>query len=74
MTENFTIHLPKATEKKLLARYDTMLQKAIEKAFEDQELYNLCYECQVYVDGLMYQLLPLSNGNVKACPTWSLME
>ena len=39
MTENFTIHLPKAAEKKLLARYDNMLQKAIEKAFEDQELY-----------------------------------
>ena len=30
---------PKAAEKKLLARYDNMLQKAIEKALEDQELY-----------------------------------
>lgn len=39
MQEPFTINLPKITEKKLLARYDTMLQKAIEKAFEDQELY-----------------------------------
>ena len=48
MTEGFTIQLPKVTEKKLLARYDNMLQKAIEKA--------------------------LSNGNVKACPTWSLTE
>ncbi|HFH9252599.1 TPA: DNA-binding protein [Streptococcus agalactiae] len=39
MTEGFTIHLPKVTEKKLLARYDDMLQKAIEKALEDKELY-----------------------------------
>ena len=39
MTENFTIRLPKATEKKLLARYDNMVQKAIEKALEDRELY-----------------------------------
>ncbi|HGD5429649.1 TPA: DNA-binding protein [Streptococcus agalactiae] len=39
MTEGFTIQLPKVTEKKLLARYDTMVQKAIEKALEDEELY-----------------------------------
>lgn len=39
MTEGFTVQLPKATEKKLLARYDTMLQRAIEKALEDKELY-----------------------------------
>ncbi|HGD6527752.1 TPA: DNA-binding protein [Streptococcus agalactiae] len=39
MTEGFTIQLPKVTEKKLLARYDTMVQKAIEKALEDKELY-----------------------------------
>ncbi|HGI4516898.1 TPA: DNA-binding protein [Streptococcus agalactiae] len=39
MTEEFTIQLPKVTEKKLLARYDDMLQKAIEKALEDKELY-----------------------------------
>ncbi|MCP1640062.1 hypothetical protein J2T50_001785 [Streptococcus gallinaceus] len=39
MTEGFTIQLPKITEKKLLARYDNMLQKAIEKALEDKELY-----------------------------------
>lgn len=39
MTEEFTIRLPKVTEKKLLARYDSMIQKAIEKAFEDKELY-----------------------------------
>lgn len=39
MSEDFTIHLPKATEKKLLARYDNMVQKAIEKALEDRELY-----------------------------------
>ncbi|WP_061909511.1 hypothetical protein [Streptococcus cristatus] len=39
MAEDFTIHLPKATEKKLLARYDNMVQKAIEKALEDRELY-----------------------------------
>ncbi|HEO5326719.1 TPA: DNA-binding protein [Streptococcus agalactiae] len=39
MTEGFTIQLPKVTEKKLLARYDDMLQKAIEKALEDKELY-----------------------------------
>ena len=38
MTEGFTIQLPKVTEKKLLARYDDMLQKAIEKALEDKEL------------------------------------
>ncbi len=39
MTEGFTIQLPEVTEKKLLARYDDMLQKAIEKALEDKELY-----------------------------------
>ncbi|HGA0620518.1 TPA: DNA-binding protein [Streptococcus agalactiae] len=39
MTEGSTIQLPKVTEKKLLARYDTMVQKAIEKALEDKELY-----------------------------------
>ena len=39
MAEDFTIHLPKATEKKLLARYDNMVQKAMEKALEDRELY-----------------------------------
>lgn len=39
MTEKFTINLPKATEKKLIARYEEMIQKAIEKAFEDKELY-----------------------------------
>ncbi|WP_192801005.1 helix-turn-helix domain-containing protein [Streptococcus agalactiae] len=39
MTEGFTIQLPKVTEKKLLARYDDMLQKAIEKSLEDKELY-----------------------------------
>lgn len=39
MTEGFTIQLPKVTEKKLLARYDDMLQKAIEKALEDKEPY-----------------------------------
>lgn len=39
MTEGFTIQLPKVTEKKLLARYNTMVQKAIEKALEDKELY-----------------------------------
>ncbi|MFD3030002.1 DNA-binding protein [Streptococcus agalactiae] len=39
MTEGFTIQLPKVTEKKLLARYDDMLQKAIEIALEDKELY-----------------------------------
>lgn len=39
MTEGFTIQLSKVTEKKLLARYDTMVQKAIEKALEDKELY-----------------------------------
>lgn len=39
MTEGFTIQLPKVIEKKLLARYDDMLQKAIEKALEDKELY-----------------------------------
>lgn len=39
MTEGFIIQLPKVTEKKLLARYDTMVQKAIEKALEDKELY-----------------------------------
>lgn len=39
MTEGFTIQLPKVTEKKLLARYDNMLQSAIEKALEDRELH-----------------------------------
>ncbi len=39
MTDQFTINLPKVTEKMLIARYDNMLQKALEKAFEDKELY-----------------------------------
>lgn len=39
MSEAFTIQLPKVTEKKLLARYDNMLQSAIEKALKDKELY-----------------------------------
>lgn len=39
MQEPFTINLPKITEKQLLARYDGMIREAIEKAFEDQELY-----------------------------------
>lgn len=39
MSDQFTISLPKATEKMLIARYDNMLQKALEKAFEDNELY-----------------------------------
>lgn len=39
MTEEFTINFPKATEKRLFARYDNMLQKAIEKAMGDNELY-----------------------------------
>lgn len=33
MSDQFTISLPKATEKMLIARYDNMLQKALEKAF-----------------------------------------
>ncbi len=32
MTEGFTIQLPKVTEKKLLARYDTMVQKSNRKS------------------------------------------
>ena len=39
MSDQFTISLPKATEKMLIARYDNILQKALEKAFEDNELY-----------------------------------
>lgn len=39
MSDQFTISLPKSTEKMLIARYDNMLQKALEKAFEDYELY-----------------------------------
>ena len=39
MSDQFTISLPKATEKMLIARYDNMLQKAVEKVFEDKELY-----------------------------------
>lgn len=39
MTEEFILQLPKRKEKELLARYDTMVQKAIEKALEDKELY-----------------------------------
>lgn len=39
MQEQFTINLPKITEKQLLARYDGMVQEAIEKAFTEQELY-----------------------------------
>lgn len=36
---DFTINLPKAKEKELFAHYHDMVQKAIDKAFEDQELY-----------------------------------
>ena len=39
MTDQFTINLPKLTEKMLIAKYDNMLQKALAKAFEDYELY-----------------------------------
>lgn len=39
MAEEFILQLPKRKEKELLARYDTMVQKAIEKALEDKELY-----------------------------------
>ena len=39
MSDQFTISLPKATEKMLIARYDNMLQKAVEKVFEDKERY-----------------------------------
>ena len=39
MAEEFILNLPKRKEKELLARYDNMLQKAIEKALEDKELY-----------------------------------
>ena len=39
MSDQFTISLPKATEKMLIARYNNMIQKAVEKAFEDKELY-----------------------------------
>lgn len=37
MTEEFTVQFSKATEKKLLARYDNMLQKAI---IDGVTLYN----------------------------------
>ena len=36
MSDQFTISLPKATEKMLIARYDNMLQKAVEN--EEYEL------------------------------------
>lgn len=39
MTDQFTISLPKSTEKMLIARYNNMIQKAVEKALEDKELY-----------------------------------
>lgn len=39
MAEDFTIQLPKATQKQLLAKYDNMVQQAIERALEDKELY-----------------------------------
>lgn len=39
MPEEFILQLPKRKEKELLARYDNMLQTAIEKALEDKELY-----------------------------------
>lgn len=39
MSEEFILQLPKRKEKELLARYDNMLQTAIEKALEDKELY-----------------------------------
>ena len=39
MTDQLTISLPKSTEKMLIARYNNMIQKAVEKAFEDKELY-----------------------------------
>lgn len=46
MTEKFTINLPKATEKKLIARYEEMIQKAIEKAFENKNCINLWFVWQ----------------------------
>lgn len=39
MPEEFILQLPKRKEKELLARYDNMLQTAIEKALEDKGLY-----------------------------------
>ncbi|HFI0644526.1 TPA: DNA-binding protein [Streptococcus suis] len=39
MTEVLIFQLPKRKEKELLARYDTMVREAIEKALEDRELY-----------------------------------
>ncbi|WP_164684227.1 DNA-binding protein [Streptococcus hyointestinalis] len=39
MAEEFILQLPKRKEKELLARYDNMVQTAIEKALEDKELY-----------------------------------
>lgn len=39
MAEEFILQLPKRKEKELLARYDNIVQKAIEKALEDKELY-----------------------------------
>ncbi|WP_195990881.1 DNA-binding protein [Streptococcus pasteurianus] len=39
MPEEFILQLPKRKEKELLARYDNMLQTAIEKALEDKKLY-----------------------------------
>ncbi|HFH8596062.1 TPA: DNA-binding protein [Streptococcus agalactiae] len=59
MTEGFTIQLPKVTEKKLLARYDTMVQKAIEKALEDKELY----KPMVRMAGL-YRFLDVSTTTI----------
>ena len=67
MTENFTIHLPKAAEKKLLARYDNMLQKAIEKALEDQELYKTYGSY-----GRLVPLVGYLNDNVHKMATWKV--
>ncbi len=39
MTEGLILQLPKRKEKELIARCYTMVQEAIEKSFEDKELY-----------------------------------
>ncbi|GAB6640132.1 hypothetical protein [Streptococcus uberis] len=39
MLDGITVQLPKATEKKIFAKYDSMVQIAIAKALEDKELH-----------------------------------
>ena len=45
------VQLPKELEKQLRAHYDEMISNAVARVFEDKELYNLWFVCQVCLGG-----------------------